>query len=233
MAWPGLLCISGAVAALQAQSPGLLPTQGLPGPRTERRVEAPAPEPIRPAALAAPAPATSSGTITNAAGDYVLAPADTVEMNIFREADLTTRSRVASDGTVQLPLIGDVKVAGMTIRAARELIRRRYDADYLVDPQVYLNVVDYAPRKFTILGQITKPGTYEFPGGGTVSLLQAVGLAGGFTRTADRGKIIVKRQAKSGAEETFKLNAKKIAAEGRNSFEITSGDVINVGESWF
>ena len=225
-----LLLGMGNVAALQGQSPGLLPTQGLPTPRAETRAETPAPEPSRPAA---PANAATAPTITNAAGDYVLAPADTLEMTIFRETDLTTRSRVASDGTVQLPLIGDVKVAGMTVRAARELIRKRYDADYLVDPQVYLNVVDYAQRKFTILGQVGKPGNYEFTGGASLSLLQAVGIAGGFTRTADRGKVIVKRQTRSGSEETIKLNAKKMAAEGKNAFDVASGDVITVAESWF
>ncbi len=171
--------------------------------------------------------------ISSAAGDYVLSPADTLEMTIFREGDLTTRSRIGSDGTVQLPLIGDVKVAGMTVRSARELIRKRYDADYLVDPQVYLNVVDYAQRGFTILGQVTKPGSYDFPGGKSLSLLQAVGMAGGFTRTADRGKVVVKRSIEGGAQETIRLNAKKLAGDGKDSFTIVPGDVISVGESWF
>jgi polysaccharide export outer membrane protein len=153
-------------------------------------------------------------------------------MTIFREPDLTTRTRVASDGTVQFPLIGDVKVAGLTVRQARELIRKRYDADYLVDPQVYLNVIDYAQRQFTILGQVTKPGSYDFPGGAPLSLLQAVGIAGGFTRTADRGKIVVKRSTKTG-EQTLRVNAKKQAADGKSTFEIAPGDVITVGESWF
>ena len=154
-------------------------------------------------------------------------------MSIFREPDLTTRSRVGSDGTVQLPLIGDVKVAGMTVRAAREIIRKRYDTDYLVDPQVYLNVIDYAQRKFTVMGQVSRPGTYDFPGGSSLSLLQAVGMAGGFTRTADRSKVIVKRSAKGTGEETIKLNAKKMASEGKGSFEVAPGDVITVAESWF
>ena len=210
----------------------MLPSQGLPAFRTEPRVEAatPAPAQVRPAIPANP---SVPPTITNAAGDYILSTADTLEMVIFRENDLNTRSRVASDGTVQLPLIGDVKVAGLTVRAAREMIRKRYDADYLVDPQVYLNVVDYAQRKFTILGQVGRPGTYEFPAGASLSLLQAVGIAGGFSRTADRGKVIVKRPAKSGSEETIKLNAKKMASEGKGAFDVAPGDVITVGESWF
>jgi polysaccharide export outer membrane protein len=134
---------------------------------------------------------------------------------------------------VQLPLIGDVKVAGMTVRAAREMIRKRYDADYLVDPQVYLNVVDYARRGFTILGQVAKPSTYDFPGGKSLSLLEAVGMAGGFTRTADRGKVIVKRSSEGGGQQTIRLNAKKLAGEGKDSFAVQPGDVITVGESWF
>jgi polysaccharide export outer membrane protein len=201
--------------------------------RAEAVTSAPA-DVIRDTRQAAPAAAQAPGpAISAAAGDYVLSVADTLEMTIFREGDLATRSRIGSDGTVQLPLIGDVKVAGMTVRAARELIRKRYDADYLVDPQVYLNVVDYAQRGFTILGQVTKPGSYEFPGGKSLSLLQAVGMAGGFTRTADRGKIVVKRSAEGNSQETIKLNAKKMAGEGKDSFSVLPGDVISVGESWF
>ena len=220
--------------ALHAQSPGSLPVPTAPSPRAEPRTkELPPEKPASPSTQEAPANQPPAPPISSAANDYVLTSSDTLEMSIFREPDLTTKSRVASDGTVQLPLIGDVKVVGMTVRSAREIIRKKYDADYLVDPQVYLNVINYAQRKFTILGQVAKPGTYEFPGGDSVSLLQAVGMAGGFTRTADRGKVIVKRPAKGGAEETLKLNAKKMAAEGKGVFNITPGDVITVGESWF
>lgn len=223
-----------AIATAIAQSPGNLPVPTAPAPRPEPRVQEPPPLKVAPPVTQeSPAGPSSAPAISSAANDYILTSSDTLEMSIFREPDLTTRSRVASDGTVQLPLIGDVKVAGMTVRTAREMIRKRYDADYLVDPQVYLNVINYAQRKFTILGQVSKPGTYEFPGGDSLSLLQAVGMAGGFTRTADRGKVIVKRPAKGGAEETLKLNAKKMAAEGKGVFNITPGDVITVGESWF
>ncbi len=174
----------------------------------------------------------SNRVINSAANDYVLTTADTLEMSIFHEPDLATRSKISSDGSVQLPLIGDTKVAGMTVRDARELIRKLYDARYLVKPQVYLNVVDYAQKKFTILGQVTKPGTYELPGGGSMSLLEAVGVAGGFTRSADRGKVSIQRTTKKG-RESIKINAKKLSGEGENSFTVQPGDVITVAESWF
>ena len=214
----------GLTGFLQAQSPEAAGVQKVPTPRAEAA-------PAFPADTRTAAPATSGNAtvVAATAGDYVLSPSDAIEMTVFREPDLTTRSRIGSDGSVQLPLIGDVKIAGLTVRIAREVIRKRYDADYLVDPQVYLNIVEYAPRNFTILGQVVKPGTYEFPAGHAPSLLEAVGMAGGFTRSADRGRITAKR----GGEGSLKINAKKLASEGKNSFQLQPGDIITVGESWF
>ncbi len=167
-----------------------------------------------------------------ASGDYVLAPADTVQMSIFHEPDLTTQARIANDGSVQLPLLGDLKIAGLNLRDAREMIRKRYNADFLVEPQVYLNVIGFAERKFTILGQVAKPGTYPFPGGEHLSLMEAIGTAGDFTRLADRGGVTVKRTVR-GEEQTLKVNTKKQTAKGAKSFEVMPDDVITVGESWF
>ena len=167
-----------------------------------------------------------------AGGDYVLSPSDTVQMTVFHEPDLTTQARVANDGSIQLPLIGDLKVAGLAVRDARELIRKRYNADYLVEPQVYLNVMAFAERKFTILGQVAKPGTYPFPGGEHLGLLEAVGMAGDFTRLADRSAVSVKRTER-GSEQTLKVNVKKLTLKDGKNFELMPGDVITVGESWF
>lgn len=194
----------------------------------------PGPSLFEPRTTEAPGRSTSSGgMISSAAGDYVVSTADTIEMSIYREPDLATRSKVGSDGSVQLPLIGEVKVAGMTIREAREIIRRKYDADYLVDPQIYLTLVDFAQRKFTILGQVARPGSYEIPGGRALSLLEAVGVAGGFTRSADRSKVIIRRTSEGGTEGSIKVNAKKLSYGGKETFTIQPNDVISVGESWF
>jgi len=148
----------------------------------------------------------SISTGVSASGDYVLSPADTVEMTVFHEPDLATKAHIANDGSVQFPLIGELKIGGLAVRDARELIRKRYNADYLVEPQVYLNVTEYAQRKFTILGQVAKPGTYTFPGGEHLSLLEAIGTAGGFTRIADKGAVSVKR-TEHGPEQMLKINA--------------------------
>ena len=223
----GVILASGAAAA-RAQAPrAVAAASGIASPTRA--------EPFSENRSAAPAPASAaSGAVsTPAAGDYVLTSADTIEMIIFREPDMTTRQKIASDGTVQLPLIRDVRIGGLTVRAARELIRKLYDADYLVDPQVQLNLVDFAQRKFTIIGQVNKPGIYEMPGGRALSLLEAVAMSGDFTRSADKGKVIVKRTTEGGAEGTIKVNAKKKAGDSSGGINILTGDVIIVGESWW
>lgn len=167
-----------------------------------------------------------------ASGDYVLKAGDTVEMVIFHEPDLSIRSRLGKDGMVQLPLLGEIKLQGLTIRAATALLRNKYNADYIVDPQIYLNIAAFNSRKFNIIGQVQRPGTYEFSGGEDLGLLEAIAMAGGFTRIADRGHIIVKRK-EGDSFRTLKVNAKKIAGDGKDKFPIEPGDVINVGESWY
>jgi len=182
---------------------------------------------------AAPSSGAQGGSSFGAAnGDYTLQPGDTIEMVVYREPDLSIRSRIGKDNMVQLPLLGEVKLGGLNVRSATALIRQRYNADYLVEPQIYLNVASYNPRKFTIIGQVGKPGAYEFAGGEALGLLEAIGMAGGFTRIADRGHVVIKRR-EGDSVRVLKVNAKKLSDAGVDRFEILPGDVINVGESWY
>ncbi|MFM8657200.1 MAG: polysaccharide biosynthesis/export family protein, partial [Chthoniobacterales bacterium] len=128
--------------------------------------------------------------------------------------------------------IREVTLAGLTIRDARELLRTMYDKQFLVDPQVFLNVVKYAERKFTIMGQVARPGSYELQGGERIDLLEAIGLAGGFTRIADRGRVIIQRK-EGGEVKAIKANAKRMADGKVDPLEVQPGDVITVKESWF
>ena len=204
-------------------------------------VSASTPVPSAPAAPAAPvtAPAPpvpvvrgSGGALSSGESDYVLVVGDVVELNVFREPDLTTQATIARDGTVQLPLIREVQLAGLSIRDAREMLRQIYDKKFLVDPQVFLNVVKYAQRKFTIMGQVARPGSYELQGGERMDLLEAIGLAGGFTRIANRGRVIIQRREGEGVT-AIKANAKRMADGKEAPIEVQPGDVITVSESWF
>jgi polysaccharide export outer membrane protein len=184
--------------------------------------------------VAAPVPAAPAVTLSSSEGDYVLTPGDTIEMSVFREPDLAARATIGRDGTVQLPLIREVSLAGKTIRDARTFLTKLYGEKYLVNPQIYLSVAVFAQRKFTIMGQVARAGSYELQGGQSLGLLEAIGLAGGFTRIADRGRVIVRRKdPDDGTIEAFKLNAKKMAEGRAERFEILPGDIVTVGESWY
>ncbi len=186
--------------------------------------------------IVAPAPVApvlrGGGALASGESDYVLVIGDVVELNVFREPDLTTQATIARDGTVQLPLVREVKLAGLTIRDAREVLRGLYDKAFLVDPQVFLNVVKYAERKFTIMGQVARPGSYELQGGERMDLLEAIGLAGGFTRIANRGRVIIQRRT-GGEVSAIRANAKRMSEGKEPPIEIQPGDVITVSESWF
>ncbi len=167
------------------------------------------------------------------ASNYVLSANDLIKLTVFQESDLETTVRVSKDGSVTFPLIGVVKVGGKTPQEAAKLVRDLLAKDYLVNPQVNLTVMEYSKRRFIVLGQVQRPGAFDMPDRDTVTLLQAIGMAGGYTRIADPGKITVKRTA-NGKDGLFKLNAKRMASgDSSGEFDILPGDVITVGESLF
>ena len=171
-------------------------------------------------------------TLMAGEGDYVLAAGDTLDLMVYKEPDLNMRSKIARDGRVQLPLLGEVAVAGMTVRQAQDHIKKLLNADYLVEPQVYLNIASYTQRKITLIGQVVRPGSYELQGNESLGILEAIGMAGGFTRIADSKNVTVKRIA-GGKTETIKVNTKRLEDPNGGSFQVLPGDIITVGESWY
>lgn len=167
-----------------------------------------------------------------AQGSYAIGPNDLVEVKVFQEDELTTTGRVSTDGTISIPLIGSVRIGGRTSDEAAQYLRERFMKGYLVNPQVNVSVVELAQRRFTVLGQVQKGGTFDFPDQGSVDVLQAIGMAGGYTRIADPGKVTVRRRV-GGRDEVIRLDAKSMADRGAKPFEIQAGDVITVGESLF
>jgi polysaccharide export outer membrane protein len=165
-------------------------------------------------------------------GDYILSSGDTLDLMVYREPDLGMRSKISRDGRVQLPLLGEVKVAGMSVRDAQDHLRQLYDADYLVDPQIYLNISSYTQRKITVIGQVSRPGSYELQGNESLGILEAIGMAGGFTRIADTKNVVVKRRTGEKVE-TIKVNTKRLESPDGGSFQVLPGDILTVGESWY
>jgi len=165
--------------------------------------------------------------------DYRLVTDDVIQIKVFQEGDLDSVLRISKEGTITFPLIGVVEVGGKTPQDAALAIRNLLAKDYLVNPQVNVTVVEYAKRLFTVLGQVQRPGSYDLPERDSLTLIQAIGLAGGYTRIADAGKITLKRTV-DGKQSILHINAKKMAGGAtESSFPVRSGDIITVGESIF
>ena len=181
----------------------------------------------------APAPATPIPSGAASSADYRLVTNDVIQIKVFQEDDLDSDLRISKDGTITFPLIGSVQVGGKTPQEAALLIKALLAKDYLVNPQVNVTVVQYSKRRFTVLGQVQRPGYYDLPDDEALTLIQAIGLAGGYTRIADPSKITLKRTV-NGKESVLRLNARKMAGgDAESSFDVRAGDIITVGESVF
>jgi protein involved in polysaccharide export with SLBB domain len=186
------------------------------------------------AAGASRAGAPGAGGVTAPAG-YQLSPNDQIAVEVFGEDDLRTSAQLGGDGAVSLPLLGSVRLGGLTVTQAAARLTELYGRDYLVNPKVNVSLIGYAKARFTVLGQVNRPGSYEMPEGapGGVDILEAIAMAGGYTRIAAPERISVRRKGTNG-DEVIKVNAKKLtSAAGGGSFRVRPGDRITVGESIF
>lgn len=196
------------------------------------------------AALLAETPPPSSSTRStlsaaaiSAPASYQLSPNDQVLIEVYGEDDLRTAGRLNADGAMSVPLLGSIKLAGLTLNQAATRLTELYGQDYLVHPKVNVTLVGYAKRRFTVLGQVNRPGSYEMPDGspGGIDLLEAIAMAGGYTRIAAPERISVRRRSEDG-DQVMRVDAKRLA-KGRSgsssSFKVEPGDTITVGESIF
>jgi polysaccharide export outer membrane protein len=188
---------------------------------------------IRRALLSLLCLAAVAGLHAQSASNYRISPNDLLKFRVFEQPDLDAEIRVSGDGSAIFPLIGSVNVGGKTIAEATQNVTERLKDGYFVNPQVSITVGTYAKKLFTVLGQVQKPGAYDMLGLDEITLLQAIGMAGGYTKTADPSAVTLKR-VEAGKEKVTRYNAKKMAHESSSaSVMIRPGDVITVAESLF
>jgi len=161
---------------------------------------------------------------------YVLSANDVVLVKVYRQPDLESRLRISKDGTATFPLLGTVQLGGKTLDEAAGHIRQLLADGFLVNPQVAVTVAEYAKRRFTVLGQVARPGSYEIPSEESVNLLTAIAMSGGFTRLASTSKISVTRTL--GEKKTIiTLDSRDTAKESK--FFIQQDDIITVPQRIF
>ena len=149
---------------------------------------------------------------------YTLGSGDRLKITVFGEDDLSGEFQVDGSGYISFPLIGEIRVSGLSMRdLEREVVERLQDG-YLIDPRVSLEVMNYRP--FYILGEVNSPGQYEYVSG--INLHNAVAMAGGYTHRARRNRA-----------EITRTNPETIIENADHSTVILPGDIINIRERFF
>ncbi len=163
-------------------------------------------------------------------GASTLGPGDVIEVRVYREQEISGVYQVGSDGDVIFPLCQRVVVAGLAPNRAAEKFRDCLAASFMRDPQVTVLVREYNSKKIFVFGEVQKPGTFTFQDG--MSIIQAVTLAGGFTRTASQNNTSVTRRIQ-GQEVKVKVHVQDIALGKLPNFTLEPGDIVYVPESLF
>jgi protein involved in polysaccharide export with SLBB domain len=222
-----VIVVTGAAGSLCAQSPASV-ASAEPNSRSSYPVPGVSNN-------SSPSPAVLLPPGVNAPSGYILSANDQVAVEVFGEEDLRTNGRLNGEGNLSVPLLGSVHLGGLTLTQAAARLTDLYGRDYLVNPRVNVMLVGYAKRRFTMLGQINRPGSYDMPDGSPegIDLLEAIAIAGGYTRIAAPERVSVRRHSSSGKDEIIRVDAKRLARGDRGNFTVLPGDAITVGESIF
>ncbi len=158
--------------------------------------------------------------------NYIIGPEDVLDVDVWKQPELTRSVPVRPDGKISLPLLGDVQAAGMTPmdlgNSIQESLRK-----YVSDPQVTVIVTAINSQRIYVLGEVNRPGPEQlYP---NMTVLQALSAAGGFTQYANRKKTYILRN--NGAKEErypFDYKAAVRGGPGSQAFVLRPGDTIIV-----
>ena len=161
-----------------------------------------------------------------------IGPGDVFYVFIVGEDKLPKEFRVAPDGTVDVPYISRVSIAGLEPQQIADVIRSRLvAARILSDPSVSVAIKEYNSKKVNVLGQVQHPGSFPLTPGFT--LIQAISLAGGFNAIANRDRITVTRGQPGGKTVTVVLSVDAITDGSLPDIPLQSGDTVFVNERVF
>ena len=189
---------------------------------------------VRKAETFQPALATdNSDTTPRPSENYKVRANDVLDVKVYQELDLSGRVQVREDGTVRLPLINEtVRVGGLSVTEIENRIRALLARDYVRDPRVTVNIGEFSKITFTVMGQVNRAGTYPMPGNKSVTLLQAIGMAGSYTRLANERKVYLKRTV-GNQQKVYVVDAQEMARNPKSDMILRDGDVIDIQEKRF
>jgi polysaccharide biosynthesis/export protein len=153
---------------------------------------------------------------------------DLLEMKVFGVPDLTDQVRIATDGTISLPLVGSVKVDGLTVDQAQKTIEGKLrDGGFVRDPHVTISVKEFVTQGISVMGEVVRPGVYPLLG--ARRLFDALSSAGGTTQKA--GKLVsITRRDKPNEPVLIALSSDPQVA-AKSNVDVYPGDTIVVSKA--
>jgi polysaccharide export outer membrane protein len=166
---------------------------------------------------------------------YRLGVGDKIRLDIYGDAEFSEREmRVVDDGTIAVPYLGDVQVAGLSVTEAAEFLSQRLAAGYLVDPKVSVEVVEYQSQWVNVSGQVEKPGRYYLEG--PTRLVDIIARAGGLKREAGMDVRLTRPGPPGTADRvwTFSRASLYMTDDPESNPYLQSGDSVTVSsEEYF
>ena len=162
-------------------------------------------------------------------GGYLLGPGDAIRVNVFQNPDLSLETRVAENGTISFPLIGTVKVGGLTLSAAEKLIAQKLQSgNFVKKPQVNISLTEVRGSQVAVLGLVNKPGRFPLEISNT-RLSDMLALAGGVTPEAGGGTAVV-TGTRDGKQIRKEVDIATLFGDetGQKDVTLKNGDVIYV-----
>jgi polysaccharide export outer membrane protein len=184
----------------------------------------PLPQPV-PAADATAGPSAASN-----AGRRI-GPDDLLEVTVFEAPEISRSARVATDGTISLPVLGSVPAAGLTPNELAAEIEGRLRGTYMVAPQVSVDVAEVRTQSIYVLGAVNKPGAFPLTGYQRVTVLQALALGEGLQSTASRGNAFIIRHDASGQRLEIPVDIESVLEGQGLDPALEANDIVYVPNS--
>ena len=161
--------------------------------------------------------------------DYLIGPGDVIEISVYDHEDLETRVRVGDNGSIIMPLLGQVKVNDMTIPQVSEKITALLADGYLVNPQVNVFVTEFRSQKVVVLGRVNQPGLIELSG--SISLLELISKAGGLA--IDAGDTATIKRQENGRDTIIPIDLLSLIEGGdlSQNLAIQDGDTVVISKA--
>ena len=167
-------------------------------------------------------------------GNYRIQPEDVLSITVYEHDDLKTKARVNTNGQISFPLLDKVEVAGLTVQDVEEMLTQALEKDYLVNADVQVFIEEYHAKQVTVLGAVEKPGKYDMNTEKEMTILEAIAMAGGFSKVASvNGTLIIRTE--DSEKQSIPVRITDITKKGMKDKDVAleTGDVIFVPESFF